>query len=229
MGNDKNGLRQRMQEAPLPPLHPGKIAEALRRQDVYRQSKTLFVSPSPQLNQVRINALLDGKMLLVPGPGIKKGFYLLRPYVVPFQDLGHAVALKGIEQFGKLLAMKGLRELHVDLALTDCLAVAPGGGRLGNGTGFFDLAMGILSDLGSVDGETLFGAVGVQDQLIGEEISLDGWDVQLHFFLTTEGLIPFEKESQRLQVIWDVVGKKRIRKIEPLWQLFQARFPEGSI
>lgn len=230
MDHDKNSLRQQMEEASLSIIsHPGKIAEALRRQDVYRQSKTIFVSPAPLLSQVRINALLDGKTLLVPGPGIKKGFYLLKPYVIPFKDLGHGVALKGIEQYGKILTMKKLQELHIELALTDCLTVDSGGGRLGYGTGFFDLAMGILSDIGAVDKETLFGALGVHEQMASQELPQDSWDVRLNFLVTMEGLTPLFCESQELQVIWDVLEKKRIRKLEPLWQLYQQRFSEGSI
>lgn len=225
LGNDKENVRQKMQEAELSPLHPGKIAEILRRQDVYRQSSALFVGPAPQLSQIRINALLDGKTLMVPAPAIKKGFYRLKPYVIPFRDLSHAVSLKGIEGFGKLLDSSGLAKLHIDLALTDCLAMGPGGERLGCGTGFFDLAMGILSELGAVDSETLFGAVGVQEQVLDEDLPQESWDVRLHFFLASQGLRLFPQDAQKLQVFWGALEKKRIRKIEPLWQLYQARFP----
>jgi 5-formyltetrahydrofolate cyclo-ligase len=225
MANEKNSIRQQIEDAPYPFLNPGLIAECLRKQDIYRQSSMLFVSPAPQLNQVRINALIDGKTLLIPGPAIKKGFYLLKPYAISFKDLGHAVSLKGIESFGKLLTSSALTKLHVDLAITDCLAVATDGGRLGLGTGFFDLAMAILSDLGAVNAETRFGAVGVDEQLLSADIPQESWDVRLHFFLANSGLTLFQQDEQNVQVFWDVLEKKRIRKIEPLWQLYQAQFP----
>ena len=79
----------------------GKIAEAIRRQDAYRQCRQIFVSPSPDLAQIRINALLDGKELVVSGPGLKEGFYQLRPYVVPFPKLAFAVSLKGLPVHGQ--------------------------------------------------------------------------------------------------------------------------------
>ncbi|MBU0681158.1 MAG: 5-formyltetrahydrofolate cyclo-ligase [Proteobacteria bacterium] len=226
MANDKNSIRQQIQDAPYPSLNPGLIAECLRKQDIYRQSSLLFVSPTPQLNQIRINALIDGKTLLVPGPAIKKGFYLLKPYAISFKDLGHAVSLKGIESFGKLLSSAALTKLHVDLAITDCLAVAADGGRLGLGTGFFDLAMAILSDLGAVNTETRFGAVGVDEQLLSADLPQESWDVRLHFFLASSGFTLFPQDAQKVQVFWDVLEKKRIRKIEPLWHLYQAQFPE---
>ncbi len=225
MAHDKHSLRLKMQEVPLAPLHAGKVAEILRKQDVYRHSKILFVSPVPQLQQIRINALIDGKMLLMPGPAIKNGFYLLKPYVIAFKDLGHAVTLKGIESFGKLQTAKALGKLHIDLALTDCLALSANGCRLGSGTGFFDLAMGILADLGAVDSKTNFGAVGLVEQVVDEVFPQESWDVLLHYFLTSEGLRVLRQDEQKLQVVWDALEKKRIRKIEPLWQLYQANFP----
>lgn len=225
MDNDKERIRQRMEEAAGASLHPGKIAELLRRQDLYRRSDTLFVGPAPQLSQIRINALLDGKTLVVPAPAIKKGFYRLKPYATPFKDLSHAVSLKGLDSFGRLLAPAALARLHIDLALTDCLAVSPGGGRLGHGTGFFDLAMALLSEWGAVDSTTLFGAVGGQEQLLGEDLPQEGWDVRLHFFLSQQGISLFPGDMQQLHIFWEAVAKKRIRKIEPLWQLYQARHP----
>ena len=218
-------LRLQMQERELSQFHAGKAAETLRKQPEYRQSKTLFVSPSPQLHQVRINALLDGKMLVMPGPAIKKGFYLFAPYKISFKDLGHATSLKGIELFGKLLEGKSLKNLHVDLALTDCLAVDSSGKRLGQGTGFFDLSMGILAECGGVDDETIFGVVGVHEQQVCEDLPQNSWDVKMNFFLHEEGVVHLLSGCQDISISWDDLEKKRVRKIEPLWQLYKERFP----
>ncbi|MFA6499857.1 MAG: hypothetical protein WCV64_11075, partial [Desulfurivibrionaceae bacterium] len=57
----------------------GKSAELVRRLERYRDAKRIFVGPTVRLQQLRINALTDGKELLVPGPGLKEGFYLLAP------------------------------------------------------------------------------------------------------------------------------------------------------
>ena len=226
MGNDKQDLRQKMEEISLSSFHPGKTAENLRKQDIYRRSSTLFVSPAPQLSQIRINALLDGKLLLMPGPALKKGFYRLKPYTLSFTDLGHAVSLKGIEMFGTLLHASGLAKLHIDLALTDCLAIDPEGGRLGMGTGFFDLAMGILGELGAADSETEFGAVGVAEQLVDTILPQDSWDVKMNFFLQSQELHMFTADKQQTGVVWEVLEERQIRKAEPLWQLFKARSPK---
>lgn len=225
MQNDKEIWRQQFRSIAAPTAAPGKLAEVIRAQACYRRSKTLFVAPAPLLQQVRINALLDGKILLMPGPALKKGFYLLRPYTVAFKDLGYAVTLKGLEGHGRPLDVAGLAELRVDLALTDCLAVDGNGGRLGHGTGFFDLAMAILAELEAVGAWTLFGAIGGADQLVDAALAQDPWDVAMHFLCHGQGVQQFAISPHQPVLCWDRLPKKRIRKSDLLWQLYQARFP----
>ena len=61
------------------PTFPGqnRAAERLRRLEVYRRAKTIMVPPDQAQLQVRINALLDGKRLIMATPGLRDGFYLL--------------------------------------------------------------------------------------------------------------------------------------------------------
>lgn len=225
MENDKSSRRRQLEQVALPVAGAGKLAETLRRQDIYRAGKTIFVSPAALLQQVRINALLDGKILLMPGPALKSGFYQLRPYTLSFKELGHAVTLKGLESCGTLLDQAALADLHVDLALTDCLAVDGAGRRLGHGTGFFDLAMAILAEMGAVGEETLFVALGCLEQLVEDELRQDPWDVRMHFFCHQHGLRQLAVERRQPAVRWEDLATKRIRKVEPLWRLSQVRFP----
>ncbi|MBU3937029.1 MAG: hypothetical protein KKD53_05830, partial [Proteobacteria bacterium] len=74
----------------------GKSAEIVRRLEKYRDAKRIFVGPTARLQQIRINALTDGKELLVPAPGLKEGFYLLAPYEIPFKHLAFAVGYNGL-------------------------------------------------------------------------------------------------------------------------------------
>lgn len=125
----------------------GTSAERVRRLDKYREAKRIFVGPTARLQQVRINALNDGKELLVPAPGMKEGFFLLAPYEIPFKSLNYAVGYKGLAQYGRRVAVEELCRTPVGLLITDCLAVDPTGYFVGEGKGFFDLAVAILAEL----------------------------------------------------------------------------------
>ncbi len=78
------------------------MAERLRGLDTYRAATTVFAEPVPLLHQARINLLLDGKRLVMPSPGLKQGFFLLEPFLVPFPRLPWAVSMTGAAACGRL-------------------------------------------------------------------------------------------------------------------------------
>lgn len=198
----------------------GKSAELLRRLDRYREAKRVFVGPTARLQQVRMNVLTDGKELLVPAPGLKEGFYLLAPYEIPFKDLAYAVGYKGLSQYGRKIAVEDLGRVPVGLLITDCLAVDPAGYFVGEGKGFFDIAVAILAELQGLAQEAEAYGLGEKEQLLDQEIEHGAWDIRLNGFITPEGLALRNSGGHAGQrVLWDMLPPKRIRKITPLWKL----------
>ena len=119
-----------------PPPHWGKVAEKLRGLQSYRDTATVFATPHDSLLQARINCLVDGKNLLMPGPGIREGFFLLAARSIPYKNLNVAVTYKGLEKYGQHLQGDDISGLSVTLLLTDSLAVDGTGGRIGDGDGY---------------------------------------------------------------------------------------------
>ncbi|MBW2039748.1 MAG: hypothetical protein JRI46_09145 [Deltaproteobacteria bacterium] len=60
------------------PTFPGqnKAAERLRGLEVYKRARTIMVPPDQAQLQVRVNAVLDSKRLIMATPGLRDGFYL---------------------------------------------------------------------------------------------------------------------------------------------------------
>lgn len=198
----------------------GKSAEIVRRLEKYRDAKRIFVGPTARLQQIRINALTDGKELLVPAPGLKEGFYLLTPYEIPFKSLSYAVGYKGLSQYGRRVAAEELCRVPVGLLLTDCLAVDPAGYFVGEGKGFFDLAVAILAELKGLSADVEAYGLGEHEQLLGQEIEHAEWDVRLNGFITQEGIsLNNAGTHAERKILWDMLPPKRIRKITPLWKL----------
>lgn len=225
MALEKEQLREA--SVGLPHLPVGKVAQALRRFKRYRQSKVVFVDGSANLQQVRINALLDGKQLCMPSPALKKGFFLCRPFTIPFADLPFALSLKGIEKFGQPLAALELESLAVDLAICEVVAIDSGGRRLGDGTGFFDLALGILGSYGGLREEWAVGAVIGEGQLQVGPIPMAPWDVAMDFAIGVEEEILFPGRRKEPTVIWSALATNKIRKLDLLWQLRQQRWADA--
>ncbi|MBI5558909.1 MAG: 5-formyltetrahydrofolate cyclo-ligase [Deltaproteobacteria bacterium] len=205
----------------------GKAAELLRREASYRTARQVFVSPVPALQQVRINCLLDGKDLLIPAPGLKEGFYLLKPYTVPFSALPHAVSLKGFPKYGRKLRREELESLVIPLLVTGATAVDRQGGRLGDGLGFFDLSHAILSELGVLAPERRVITFVREEQLVDSFLPRQCWDVLSDVIVTEQHLYSTEHAAVPPgRIFWELLTENRIRKVTPLWWLRgQGNYP----
>ncbi len=204
--------------SPLPAAW-GRMAESLRRLPAYRQAKQVFTDPAPCIKQIRLNALMDGKELIMPSPSLKEGFYLLRANDIPFKQRLHAVGYKGLVEFGHRLSLPDCRKLKISFFVTSPLAWNDLGYRLGDGKGFFDLSFAVLSELqATAEGAVVCGVVGRGQKVVS--IPQDPWDVRLDYAACENKIIEFpQAEKEKAVIFWEKLEKKRIKKITPLWQL----------
>lgn len=203
----------------------GAIAEALRRLAPYRQCRRIFVAPAPALAQIRINALLDGKELIMPGPGLKEGFYRLRPFVVPFTKLAMAVSHKGLPLLGQLIHHQELPGLAIEVLITDALAVDTRGQCLGDGSGFFDLACAILRQTGALAERPAIWAAAVPHR--PELLPTDPWDVRVQGLIEAHGLFAFPPGHEIPAIDWPSLPQQRIKKVTPLWKEWERQARTG--
>lgn len=196
----------------------GVLAQHLRSLPAYRQAGQIFVSPAPVLKQIRINALVDGKSLLMPGPSLHDGFYLLAPFTIPFPSISQAVTSKGMASFGRKLATRELADLRLDLLVADALAVDRRGYQLADGNGFFDLAAAILAATGALTPNCGVVALG---PAAGGDLPVDPWDVPADYRLDDAGLTLCQtpRTPRPGPILWHALPPVRIRRITPLWQL----------
>ncbi|MDZ7642503.1 MAG: 5-formyltetrahydrofolate cyclo-ligase [Desulfurivibrio sp.] len=206
-----------------PEFAAGQLAQTLRRQDFYRRSRRLLVGPGRLLSQLRINALLDGKELLLPAPALRDGFYLFRPYTIPFTALSQAVTYQGLHRYGRRLATAELRGLEVDLLLDQALAAELGSGLLlAQGEGFFDLSLAILATAGALAAEHRL--VGVPGALVvGPGWPADPWDVRADYLLSPGHCQPCHHSPAAgdYPLFPEQLEPTRLRRLTPVWQLLQ--------
>lgn len=201
----------------------GKLAENLRRSTDYRQCQQIFVDPSLLLRQVRVNALLDGKELIMPGAGLKEGFYLLKPYQIPFKSLIMGVTYTGLERYGCRLTAGDISALDITLLLGESFAVDRQGGRLGDGQGFFDLAVALLGELDGLAPDCqVIGAIDDPAKVVGH-VPREAWDVRCAKILTADGLEELAGAGSIPKIFWDDIPAERIKRISPLRRLLASR------
>jgi len=203
----------------------GRIAENLRRCPFYRKAQTVFAEPVPVLSQVRINALVDGKRLLMPTPGLKQGFFLLEPYTIAFPSLSWAVTLKGAATHGRIVDMAELSGMGVSLLMCGVTSVDRHGGRKGDGKGFFDLSAALLAATGALSPEwQAWAACAHAGEIVRDaKISRKPWDIGMNAILLPDEFIPLESVSAPPAIYWQKLADRIIRKNPILWALCPAK------
>ena len=204
---------------------PGRIAEQVRRLTPYRITRAVAVDPAPLLQQIRINALCDGKRLFMPAAGLVEGFWTLTPYTLPFGALRQAVTPHGIVTCGKRLTLSGLTGGQIGLLVTNALAVDQRGVMVAEGKGFFDLTVAILQAAGGL--ASSFAVVAVTGNFLTGETVVDDaqpWDVRADVVIHPGGTTEIAAaRDEPPAILWEALPHQRIRRITPLWQLFQQQ------
>jgi len=178
-----------------------------------------MVPPDQAQLQVRVNAVMDGKRLIMATPGLRDGFYLLERRGIRTKDWVRAARSSGVRQFGKRLATSKHEIGQVDLLVTGAVAVGLQGGRVGKGSGYFDLEYTILREIGSVHEDTPIVAL-VDDVQVCDEVPLEEHDVAVNYIVTPTRIIKagrFQRSSMRIR--WERLEERRIRRIRPLREM----------
>ncbi len=202
-----------------------KASERLRGSFQYKGARLVYVSLHPALEQVRFNALLDNKFLVVPDAGLNKGFYLLDPVRIRFRNRLAAVrSSAGIRKYGVKLDYRKKRALKVKLVISEALCACPvSGAVLGDGMGFLDLNLAVLNFLGWLDSNPvtaiIVGSDGVslQGKIVMKE---NDWWADL-VVCPSEVFYASKPAFSTPVLIAEILDEKRIRRSDVLFHIFR--------
>ncbi|GLI34231.1 5-formyltetrahydrofolate cyclo-ligase [Desulforhabdus amnigena] len=201
----------------------GKVAERIRRIDDYRNSKNILVSLHPSLRQTCLNVLADQKKLLIPTPGLQKGFMLVSPTSVPPQKRKLAIRPIPNNPFGRKMPYEEPFQGLVDLIITEAFLLGRDGTRMGDGSGHLDIQCAILSSLGWLSPDVRVLAV-ADDRQIVPSVPVEKTDVRIHWIVTpTQVLAASHDEPFSCEISWEKLSKKQIRRNEALYFLNRRR------
>jgi 5-formyltetrahydrofolate cyclo-ligase len=155
-------------------------AEKLRQLEEWRKAKVIFANPDSPQQKVRENALLDGKILIMASPRLKRGFILINPAKAKGKER-FASTIKGAFKFGT--------ETHSfpkpDLIVEGSVAVDLHGHRLGKGHGYGDVEISLL--------KKMFGkipiATTVHDMQVVEAVPFEEKDEKVSIIVTPTRVI----------------------------------------
>jgi 5-formyltetrahydrofolate cyclo-ligase len=164
-------------------------AERLAATPEWRRARTIKCNPDAPQRPVRLRALRDGKLLFMAVPKLRalRCFWKLDPRKIPKGDFRKAATIGGAALFGAALEPGALP--RIDLIVAGCVAVNPGGARLGKGGGYSDLEYAIGREVGTVDEQTVVATTVHPLQLIQEDLPETAHDFRLDLIVTPQEVI----------------------------------------
>ena len=187
----------------------------------YQQSQFIFITPDNCLDRLRLQALIDGKIVLMTTYSIKRGFWLLDPKRIAPELYLYASTLDGMERIGQPVSLADIAGMPtIDYMVTGTGAINHEGVRFGKGHGFFDAEWGMLYQLGRISTATPSAAVVHDCQVLDETLTPDVYDTVADVIFTPTRTIAVDgPHKPTCGIIWDRLDPKMYETIPPLQEL----------
>ncbi len=192
---------------------------------IWRRSRVVKVNPDAPQQPVRLQALLQGKILIMPTPKIRKGFLLLDPKTIPQNMMKKASTIKGAFILGKLFDRERILELpKIDFIVTGSVAVDRYGSRIGKGGGYAELEYAILREIGKINENTPVVTTIHDLQLLDKKLPREVHDLPVDIIVTpTRTIKTIEPHPKPKGIYWELLDKEKINSIPALQWLYNRR------
>ena len=199
----------------------------VRGLDVYRDARTVFIAPDNSLEVLRRFALDDGKAVIVPTYGMRRGMVLLRPDAIAPEDRRLAATLDGMEALGHRLTLDEFAASGpVDLIVTGAVAMTRAGAHVGGGQAYFDLNWAILAELDLVVPVTTVVCVVHDCQVIDADLVPGPLDVTVDVLVTPSGVHATRRSWPRPDgIAWDRLDPDLLDQLDYFEALHDQRAP----
>ncbi len=202
-----------------------KCAAAIRRMELYKNSRYIMITPDNCLQKLREYCILDGKTYIMPTYGIVRGFIKISRELVPRGQEEYASTLDGADRFGVSVTLQNIKALEkIDFLVTGASAVNLEGVRYGKGHGYFDLEWAMFREIGVVDENTPVIAVVHDCQVIDIPIEASPYDTIVDIIVTPTRIINVEKKHEKPKgIIWEKIPQEMTDEIPPLKELMRLK------
>jgi len=188
----------------------------------FQAARWVKINPDSPQKPVRACVLRHGKMLLVPQPRLRTGFFsVLNPDKIPEGKYAYAVTPAGVQEFGVPIDLEA--KIKVDMFVVGSVAVNPANGaRIGKGEGFAELEYGMLRLMGAIDDDTPIVSC-VHDCQLVDDIHSENMlchDVPVDIICTPTQTIRVKSDLPKPQgIYWSVLSPQKLAKISILQKL----------
>lgn len=193
----------------------------------FTAAQVVKVNPDTPQKSVRIATLEAQKVLYVPQPRLRTGFFSrITPGTVPRHKWNFAATAGGMKQLAQPLDLTD--RTKIDIVVVGSTAVNPeNGARVGKGEGFAELEYGMLRQLGMINESTPVVSCVHDCQVITEGLPPEGQvlmkhDVPIDIIVTPTRTIrvdPTKRFPKPTGIYWNLLSQQKLAQIRVLRQL----------
>lgn len=199
-------------------------ARLLTSMDIYKNAKTIFITPDNNLETLRQIAFEDRKTVVMTNYGITRGFFLVTPDAIPKGKEELASLLDGVARYWRHQTLAQLKNSvgHIDLMVTGASAITPSGIRFGKGHGYFDLEWAMTYTTGLVDLATPVIAVGHDCQVVDVDVEVQEYDTAIDYIVTPTRILQTRNEFPKPQcgILWSRLMPGMREQIPPVQEIW---------
>ncbi len=186
-------------------------AQRLAELEEFRRARVVKVNPDAPQQPVRLLALQQGKIVVMPTPRLRQGFLVIDPRKVPRDRIHEASTIKGAFRWGVFVDPWSLPK--IDLVVVGSVAVDLKGSRLGKGEGYGELEYAILRMFCRVDESTPV-VTTVHDVQIVDAIPREKHDLTVDIVVTPTRVLRITPRPPKPSgILWDKLDPKKFEEI----------------
>ncbi len=197
----------------------------------YQQAENLLITPDNNLTHLRVKAIADNKLTIMPTYGIVRGFLKITRQHVPQNQEAFAATLDGMDKFAESISLEEISKLsRLDLMVTGASAITSDGIRFGKGHGYFDLEWAMMREIGVVNENTPVVAFVHDCQLVDFQLDLAPHDTIVDFIITpTKKIEVISAHPKPAGIDWSKLPDEMRENIPPLNWLYQRDQKKGGV
>ena len=202
------------------PNFAGAEAAAERLAGLREWSAATVLKANPDAPQlpVRRRALRAGKTVYMAVPRLREAECFLELDPDRIDDTDAAATVSAMGDYGVAVRTEAVAE--IDLVVTGCVAVTPGGARLGKGEGYSDLEFAILREFDRVDEATPVATTVHPRQVVDGAVPVEPTDVAVDVVVTPDRVLRTDRRGGRPRgICWSRLDAERIAEIPVLESL----------
>ncbi|XP_037821571.1 methenyltetrahydrofolate synthase domain-containing protein-like [Lucilia sericata] len=209
-----------------------KAAALLAETEEFKNAKEIKILIDRALYAAKLQTLLAGKNLYLPGTSDSKALYLKVdvPADATEEQKTEILNVRNVEKHRTEISLENKVEL--DMVIIGSVVVSRDGYRIGRGNGFNDLDIGLLKEVGSITDKTVIATM-VHDAQVVDNLPINlfqKYDSPVDMIITPTEVIRVAKRLPRpAGIFWELLSERRLKIIPVLQVLKETQEKAGKV